>query len=111
MSDKSNTKGTQVHGKPKKSKSGPCPWLCNLVPTNVPGPGAAQTVLHPRKDVFVLKVAKVGPNGDRRCKMELELVTPKGPERKPPTRIDTRETQCEPEPPPCCCTKSKKKRK
>lgn len=34
----------------------PCPWLCNLVPVDVPNPGAAQTVLHPRKDVFVLKV-------------------------------------------------------
>lgn len=57
MSDKSNTKGTQVQGKSKKKKSGPCPWACELVPTNVPNPGAAQTVLHPRKDVFVLKVS------------------------------------------------------
>ncbi|CAD0194189.1 unnamed protein product [Chrysodeixis includens] len=93
------------------AKKGPCPWLCNLVPTNLPAPGPAQTVLHPRKDVFVLKVAKVGPNGDRRCKMELELVTPKGPEKKPLCRIDTRETQCEPDPPPCyCCMRPKKKR-
>ncbi|XP_045510194.1 uncharacterized protein LOC123705460 [Colias croceus] len=106
------TKGTQVTGKPKaETKSGPCPWLCNLVPSNVPGPGAAQAVLHPKKDVFVLKVAKVGPNGDRRVKMELELVTPKGPEKKPLCRIDTRETQCEPDPPPCCCVKPKKKKK
>ncbi|CAH1647663.1 unnamed protein product [Spodoptera littoralis] len=127
------------------NKKGPCPWLCDLVPSNLPPPGPAQTVLHPRKDVFVLKlllwnphnltitliklkvnqchiyrvflvrcqaatVAKVGPTGDRRCKMELELVTPKGPEKKPPCRIDTRETQCEPDPPPCtCCTKPRKK--
>ncbi|CAG4984935.1 unnamed protein product [Parnassius apollo] len=55
-------------------------------------------------------VAKVGANGDRRCKLELELVTPKGPERKPLTRIDTRETQCDPDPEPCCCTKLNKKR-
>lgn len=55
---KKNAKGTQVQGKPGKSgrKSGPCPWLCNQVPTNVPGPGPAQCVLHPRKDVFILKV-------------------------------------------------------
>ncbi|XP_030023972.2 uncharacterized protein LOC115442908 [Manduca sexta] len=113
MSDKDKpAKSTQVQGKAKPpSISGPCPWLCNLVPTNVPGPGAAQNVLHPQKDVFVLKVAKVGPKGDRRCKMELELVTPKGPEKKSMVRLDTRETQCEPEPPPCCCMRSKKKKK
>ncbi|CAK1588181.1 unnamed protein product [Parnassius mnemosyne] len=106
-------KGTQVQGKIKIAdpKSPPCPWLCNLVPTNVPSPGATQSVLHPKKDVFVLKVAKVGANGDRRCKLELELVTPKGPERKPLTRIETRETQCDPDPEPCCCMKLNKKKK
>ncbi|XP_047041270.1 uncharacterized protein LOC124645496 [Helicoverpa zea] len=103
-------KGSKSKGRGERSK-GPCPWLCNLVPTNVPLPGPAQSVLHPRKDVFVLKVAKVGPTGDRRCKMELELVTPKGPEKKPPCRIDTRETQCDPDPPPCTCMKNKKKKK
>ncbi|XP_013189032.1 uncharacterized protein LOC106133748 [Amyelois transitella] len=108
-------KGTQVQGKkpPSKppTKGGPCPWLCNQVPVNVPGPGPAQAVLHPNKDVFVLKVAKIGATGDRRCKMELELVTPKGPDNKPPGRVDTREAQCDPDPPPCCCMRSKKKRK
>ncbi|CAF4746366.1 unnamed protein product [Pieris macdunnoughi] len=116
MAAKLDSKGTQVQGKVKSmensgKRKGPCPLLCNMIPTNVPGPGAAQAVLHPKKDVFVLKVAKIGPNGDRRCKMELELVTPKGPEKKAPGRIDTRETQCDPEPSPCCCTKSKKKKK
>lgn len=50
--------GTQVHAKAKPAmhRSGPCPWLCNPVPTNVPSPGRAQAVIHPRKDVFVLKV-------------------------------------------------------
>ncbi|VVC86200.1 uncharacterized protein LOC126978569 [Leptidea sinapis] len=100
---------TKLKGKPR-NKSDPCPWLCNMVPVNVPGPGAAQAMLHPRKDVFVLKVAKVGANGDRRCKMELELVTPKGPERKPPGRCDTREAQCEPECDCCCARKLKKKK-
>lgn len=81
MSDHTNTspKSTQVQSKvnssssPKQqasaaaasagsggappSKKGPCPWLCNLVPTNLPAPGPAQAVLHPRKDVFVLKVS------------------------------------------------------
>lgn len=53
-----NAIGTQVHAKAKQAKhgSGPCPWLCNPVPINVPSPGQAQAVIHPRKDVFVLKV-------------------------------------------------------
>ncbi|CAB3225369.1 unnamed protein product [Arctia plantaginis] len=100
----------KVSAKKDKQKA-PCPWLCNLVPTNIPGPEEAQSVLHPRKDVFVLKVAKVDLKGDRRCKMELELVTPKGPEKKAPCRIETRETQCDPDPPPCYCCGNKKKTK
>lgn len=36
----------------KKIKACPYP----MIPINVPGPGPAQTVLHPQKDVFVLKV-------------------------------------------------------
>ncbi|OWR40622.1 hypothetical protein KGM_206038 [Danaus plexippus plexippus] len=108
-----NAKGTQVQSKPKNLKSEACPWLCNSVPINVPGPGKAQAVLHPGKDVFVLKVAKIGANGDRRCKMELELVTPKSSDKSAPYRVDTRDTQCDPDPPPCgCCNKiCKKKRK
>ena len=52
-----NVKGTQVQGKAKPTGGkNNCPWLCGLVPADVPGPGAAQCVLHPRKDVFVLKV-------------------------------------------------------
>ncbi|XP_059062354.1 uncharacterized protein LOC131855127 [Achroia grisella] len=112
MSENS-AKSTQVQGKPKpkRSKFGLCPWLCNLLPSNVPEPGAVQGILHPRKDVFVLKVAKIGATGDRRCKMELELVTPKGPEKNAPSRIDTRETQCDPDPQPCCCMKNKRNKK
>lgn len=54
-----NAKSTQVQSKPAQntSKRGPCPWLCNMVPTNVPRTEAAQMVLHPHKDVFVLKVS------------------------------------------------------
>lgn len=56
-----SAKGTQVKAKkPKQQKGGKpntCPWLCSLVPSNVPSPGAVQAVLHPRKDVFVLKVS------------------------------------------------------
>ncbi|KAJ8737683.1 hypothetical protein PYW08_000278 [Mythimna loreyi] len=100
-----SAKGAQAG---KIANKAPCPWLCELIPKNVPPPGPAQAVLHPRKDVFILKVAKVGATGDRRCKMELELVTPKHPEKKPPGRIDTRETQCDPVPPPCTCCRPRK---
>ncbi|XP_061704798.1 uncharacterized protein LOC133516088 isoform X2 [Cydia pomonella] len=38
------------------------------------------------KDVFVLKVAKTAVQGDRKCKLELELVTPKGGDQIPPVQ-------------------------
>ncbi|KAJ2954322.1 hypothetical protein O0L34_g2577 [Tuta absoluta] len=105
---------SENHQAPKKNgkvKRTPCPpHLCTLVPTDVPAPGCTQAILHPRKDVFVLKVAKVGPHGDRRCRMELELVTPKAQDRTPPYRVDTRETQCDPEC-TCCCSKAAARRK
>ncbi|XP_026331029.1 uncharacterized protein LOC113238415 [Hyposmocoma kahamanoa] len=96
-----------------RSTRTPCqrtPHLCTMVPADVPEPGLTQTVLHPRKDVFVLKVAKVGPNGDKKCKMELELVTPKYNDQPPVYRVDTRETQCEPEC-PCCCGRPARRKK
>ncbi|GBP16161.1 hypothetical protein EVAR_9880_1 [Eumeta japonica] len=96
------------------SKELPCPWLCNRIPANVPSPDQAQKILHPKKDVFVLKVSKVNAYGDKRCKMELELLTPPMPPTKPPARLETRETQFEPNPPPCPCSclrKKKRKRK
>ncbi|KAG7313548.1 hypothetical protein JYU34_000692 [Plutella xylostella] len=96
----------------------PCPYICAPIPINVPGPDKAREVLHPRKDVFVLKVQKVTPSGDRTTKLELELVTPKTPDRRGPWRVDTRETQCEADCPcglPCCvcppiCRKMNKKK-
>lgn len=62
MVAKIDSKGTQMQGKVKQGENvgksrGPCLRLCNMIPTNVPEPGAAQAVLHPRKDVFVLKVS------------------------------------------------------
>lgn len=61
--NKNITKGTQVQSKPKKNKPPACPWLCNMVPKNVSfDPAVAQAVLHPNKDVFVLKVNIIGTN-------------------------------------------------
>lgn len=55
----------------------------------------------PNKDVFVLKVAKTAMQGDKKCKLELEVVTPKGPDKVPPVgksniRVST-DPDCE-----CC---------
>ncbi|XP_023941792.2 uncharacterized protein LOC112048491 [Bicyclus anynana] len=49
------------------------------------GDGKQQTEL-PNREVFVLKVAKTALINDKKCKFELELVTPKGPDKKPPVR-------------------------
>lgn len=55
----------------------------------------------PNKDVFVLKVAKNALQGDRKCKLELELVAPKaGEKRLPVQKVNKRlqsDTECE-----CC---------
>lgn len=57
----------------------------------------------PNRDVFVLKVAKTAMQGDRKCKLELELVTPKGPDKKPPIKKTSRRAQCDPD---CeCCVR------
>lgn len=51
--------GVQKNAANKGGKLGPpCPRICNLVPIDVPGPGDTNVVLHPRKDVFVLKVPR-----------------------------------------------------
>lgn len=56
----------------------------------------------PNRDVFVLKVAKTAVEDDKKIKLELELVTPKGPDKVPPIRkVDMRiatDPDCD-----CCC--------
>lgn len=58
------------------------------------------------KDVFVLKVAKTAMEGDKKCKIELELVAPKGPDKRPPIRKENiriaTDLDCE------CCTVPKR---
>lgn len=57
---------------------------------------------YPNKEVFVLKVAKTAMEGDRKCKLELELVTPKGPDKMQPVRKVNIRTATDPEC-HCCC--------
>ncbi|KOB53557.1 Uncharacterized protein OBRU01_25948 [Operophtera brumata] len=55
----------------------------------------------PNIEVFVLKVAKTAIQGDRKCKLELELVAPKGPDKKLPVQKVNARIQSEPD---CeCC--------
>lgn len=62
------------------------------------------------KEVFVLKVAKTAMQGDRKCKMEIELVTPKGPDKKLPMQKQNKRMQsdldCE-----CCVRRIKRQPK
>lgn len=47
----------------------------------------------PNKDVFVLKVAKNALQGDRKCKLELEVVAPKAGEKRLPVQKVSRRMQ------------------
>lgn len=50
----------------------------------------------PDHDIFILRIGKkglVGPN--EKSDLQLEMKTPKGPERRPPIRYETREAQTE----------------
>ncbi|XP_063984271.1 uncharacterized protein LOC135166155 [Diachasmimorpha longicaudata] len=50
----------------------------------------------PEHDVFVLRIGKKGLVGaNEKCDLQLEMRTPKGPERRPPIRYETREAQTE----------------
>lgn len=72
------------------------------------GRGDANKAAMNNKDCYVLKVAKTATEGDRKCRLELELVTPKGPDKPPPIRkVNTRiqsDADCD------CCRLKKTKR-
>lgn len=55
----------------------------------------------PNKDVFVMKLAKTALQGDRKFKLELELVTPKGPDKVHP--IETHSIRVQSDPDCECC--------
>lgn len=62
------------------------------------------------RDVFVLKVAKTALQGDRKCKLEMELVTPKGPDKTPPVQKSSIRVQSDPNC-ECCGQRRIKKQK
>lgn len=52
----------------------------------------------PEHDVFILRIGKKGLVGaGEKSDIQLEMRTPKGPERRPPVRLETREIQTEEE--------------
>lgn len=64
----------------------------------------------PEYDIFVLRIGKKGLVGpDEKSDIELEMKTPKGPERRPPIRYETRDMQTDEEIIPIIEKKSKKK--
>lgn len=66
----------------------------------------------PDHDIFVLRIGKKGLVGvGEKSDIQLEMKTPKGPERRPPIRYETREMQTDVEEEPLKDKKKKKKRK
>ena len=52
----------------------------------------------PDHDIFILRIGKKGLVGaDEKSDIQLEMRTPKGPERRAPVRLETREMQTEQE--------------
>lgn len=62
--------------------------------TRTPGEnGPPPLITDINKDVFVLRIGKKSEGTDKKANLELELVTPKGKDKKPIPRKETRETQ------------------
>lgn len=57
--------------------------IVNVTPSNCPAPVNMEKVIHPQKDVFVLKIGKKLETKDKKTDLEIELVTPKAPPEKP----------------------------
>lgn len=63
-------------------------------------------------DIFVLRIGKKGLVGiGEKSDIQLEMKTPKGPERKPPIRYETRDMQTDVVKESVKATKKKKKKK
>ncbi|KAF5294151.1 hypothetical protein FQA39_LY13522 [Lamprigera yunnana] len=70
-----------------------CPPICTTCD------GTQYTELSdPKKDVFILRIGKKSEGCcEKKNNIELELCTPKGPDIKPPPRMEDRDMQCEEE--------------
>ncbi|KAL4717466.1 hypothetical protein ACJJTC_000615 [Scirpophaga incertulas] len=76
--------------------------FCNITPSDAPKGVQAQKVLHPDKDVFVLKIGKQTDEPNRTGNIEVELITPRAPAKLRPAPHSCKQVQCEEEDIPCC---------
>ncbi|XP_047041271.1 uncharacterized protein LOC124645497 [Helicoverpa zea] len=76
--------------------------VCNVTPKDAPKGVQAQKVLHPDKDVFILKIGKQTDEPNRTGNIEVELVTPRAPSKALPATHNCMQIQCEEEDIPCC---------
>ncbi|XP_004929912.1 uncharacterized protein LOC101745876 [Bombyx mori] len=76
--------------------------VCNVTPKDAPKGVQAQKVLHPDKDVFVLKIGKQTDEPNRTGNIEVELITPRAPAKMKPATHCCKLIQCEEEDIPCC---------
>ncbi|CAH0703499.1 unnamed protein product [Spodoptera exigua] len=76
--------------------------ICNVTPKDAPKGVQAQKVLHPDKDVFILKIGKQTDEPNRTGNIEVELVTPRAPAKPQPKTHHCMQIQCEEEDMPCC---------
>lgn len=76
--------------------------MCNVTPKDAPKGVKAQKMLHPDKDVFILKIGKQTDEPNRTGNIEVELVTPKIPAKPKPASHSCKTIQCDCEDITCC---------
>lgn len=62
--------------------------IINVTPTNCPVPVAMEKMVHPQKDIFILKIGKKLETKDKKTELEIELTTPKRPDKPSDTKAD-----------------------
>lgn len=67
--------------------------VINVTPSNCPVPVAMEKIVHPQKDVFILKIGKKLETKDKKTELEIELTTPKAPD-KPAEKVSDLAQQC-----------------
>lgn len=68
--------------------------IINVTPSSCPVPVNMEKVLHPQKDVFILKIGKKLETKEKKTDLEIELVTPKGPYENKPIESNNTGQQC-----------------
>lgn len=66
--------------------------VISVTPTNCPAPVTMEKVLHPQKDVFILKIGKKLETRDKKTELEIELTTPKAPDKS--DKVNSLSQQC-----------------